>query len=291
MIPDAVLIAHSSSQDSARDAAATMASPGSVATHRRQFVLVQALVMIFLSFQILFSPNSLLAFETQELVVLGLMAATACSMFLPLRMWESPWLIGSVVLFDTAVTTYIFYLSGNTGSDLYMVYFLILLIAAFASTLKQMIGLSLILCAAYGGNLFLMTGYTGAELMGHLLRIPVLLILATFYGVTVETVRKERIRGTGLLDTIFALRRSEEERERLIHELQEALANIKTLSGMLPICASCKKIRDDKGFWNQIETYIKAHSDAKFTHGICPECADKLYKPINIIGELSSSSR
>ena len=115
-------------------------------------------------------------------------------------------------------------------------------------------------------------------MIGHLIRIPVLLILATFYGVTVETVRKERTRGTGLLDTISALRRSEEERERLIHELQEALANIKTLSGMLPICASCKKIRDDKGFWNQIETYIRAHSDARFTHGICPECADKLYQ-------------
>jgi hypothetical protein len=63
----------------------------------------------------------------------------------------------------------------------------------------------------------------------------------------------------------------------LIRELQEALSKVKTLSGLLPICASCKKIRDDKGYWNQIETYIGAHSEAEFSHGICPDCLIKLY--------------
>lgn len=72
-------------------------------------------------------------------------------------------------------------------------------------------------------------------------------------------------------------KRAETVRERLIEELQEALARVKTLSGLLPICASCKKIRDDKGYWNQIETYIEAHSEADFSHSICPECARKLY--------------
>lgn len=71
--------------------------------------------------------------------------------------------------------------------------------------------------------------------------------------------------------------RVEEERERLIQELENALAQVKTLSGLLPICASCKKIRDDRGYWNQIENYITSHSDARFSHGICPECARKLY--------------
>ena len=68
-----------------------------------------------------------------------------------------------------------------------------------------------------------------------------------------------------------------EEREKLILELQDAIAKVKTLSGMLPICASCKKIRDDKGYWKQIEAYISEHSEALFTHGICPECTRKLY--------------
>ncbi|MDQ1336874.1 MAG: domain S-box protein [Thermodesulfobacteriota bacterium] len=67
----------------------------------------------------------------------------------------------------------------------------------------------------------------------------------------------------------------EMEGERLIHALQEALAKVKRLSGMLPICASCKKIRDDQGYWNQIEVYIRDHSEAEFSHGICPECMQK----------------
>jgi len=72
-------------------------------------------------------------------------------------------------------------------------------------------------------------------------------------------------------------KRAEEEREVLVRQLQDALANIKTLHGLLPICSSCKKIRDDHGSWNQLESYIAAHSDVEFTHGICPECVQKLY--------------
>ena len=59
--------------------------------------------------------------------------------------------------------------------------------------------------------------------------------------------------------------------------LRDALNQIKTLSGLIPICASCKKIRDDKGYWNLLETYIQEHSEAEFSHGICPDCMKKLY--------------
>jgi PAS domain S-box-containing protein len=69
----------------------------------------------------------------------------------------------------------------------------------------------------------------------------------------------------------------EEERERLIEELKEALENVKTLKGLLPICASCKRIRDDSGYWNQIEAYVRDHTDAEFSHALCPDCALKLY--------------
>jgi len=72
-------------------------------------------------------------------------------------------------------------------------------------------------------------------------------------------------------------KRAATERERLIGELRESLASIKTLSGLVPICASCKKIRDDRGFWSQVETYVARHTGAKFSHGICPECLSKLY--------------
>ncbi len=69
----------------------------------------------------------------------------------------------------------------------------------------------------------------------------------------------------------------EEEREKLVCELQEAVNKIKTLKGLLPICSSCKKIRDDKGYWNSVEEYIKIHSEAEFTEGICPSCMTKFY--------------
>jgi len=72
-------------------------------------------------------------------------------------------------------------------------------------------------------------------------------------------------------------KQANEVKAELIHDLQHALSEVKTLSGLLPICSSCKKIRDDKGYWNQIEAYIRAHSNADFTHGICPQCAQRLY--------------
>jgi PAS domain S-box-containing protein len=81
----------------------------------------------------------------------------------------------------------------------------------------------------------------------------------------------------GIARDITERKCAEEEREKLIRDLQGVLSKVKTLSGMLPICASCKKIRDDKGYWNQIEAYIRDHSEAEFSHGICPECIKKLY--------------
>ncbi len=80
-----------------------------------------------------------------------------------------------------------------------------------------------------------------------------------------------------LLDEIEDRKRTEAEKEQLIDQLQKAMQEVKVLSGFLPICASCKKIRDDTGYWRQIEEYISRHSNALFSHGICPECTQKLY--------------
>ena len=78
-------------------------------------------------------------------------------------------------------------------------------------------------------------------------------------------------------------KKAEAEREQLIVELQTALARVKTLSGLLPICAGCKKIRDDKGYWNQIEVYISSHSEAEFSHGMCPDCEKKAYEELKMM--------
>lgn len=74
-----------------------------------------------------------------------------------------------------------------------------------------------------------------------------------------------------------ALQESERKYKKIASDLRKSMARIKILSGMLPICAKCKKIRDDKGYWNQIESYIHRHSEAEFSHSVCPDCARKLY--------------
>jgi PAS domain S-box-containing protein len=75
--------------------------------------------------------------------------------------------------------------------------------------------------------------------------------------------------------------RAEQEREKLTGELKAALANVKSLSGLLPICAGCKQIRDDKGYWSQVESYVQKHSEATFTHGLCPDCIKKWYPELD----------
>jgi hypothetical protein len=83
--------------------------------------------------------------------------------------------------------------------------------------------------------------------------------------------------GTSLRRHLRARQQAETERERLIAELQDALANVKALRGLIPICSSCKKIRNDQGYWTQLETYLQQHTEAEFSHGLCIDCLRKLY--------------
>jgi len=93
----------------------------------------------------------------------------------------------------------------------------------------------------------------------------------------VTSVKGELVGRVASFVNITKRKEVEADREKLIQKLQDALDKIKVLRGIIPICASCKKIRDDKGYWNQLESYIREHSEAEFSHGICPDCAQKLY--------------
>ena len=95
----------------------------------------------------------------------------------------------------------------------------------------------------------------------------------TYWNWTVQPVKEAGGAVSGLILSLADVT----ERERLVMELRGSLASIKTLSGLLPICASCKKIRDDQGYWNQVEHYISEHTAAQFSHGLCPECLQRLY--------------
>jgi len=81
---------------------------------------------------------------------------------------------------------------------------------------------------------------------------------------------------------LMTLRKLYQELEQQNRELQQALEEIKTLRGILPICAHCKKIRDDSGYWNQLEAYISTHADVEFSHGICPDCIKEFYPDLAI---------
>jgi len=70
----------------------------------------------------------------------------------------------------------------------------------------------------------------------------------------------------------------------VIDQRETSLSEVRTLKGLIPICASCKKIRDDKGYGKQIESYIREHSEAEFTHGLCPECVKRLYPDLEVDG-------
>ena len=96
-------------------------------------------------------------------------------------------------------------------------------------------------------------------------------------GIAIRDKAGKPIRMLGAHTDLTALKRTEEELLKANEDLRKALAEIKVLRGILPICANCKQIRDDKGYWQQLESYISQRTDAQFSHGICPQCAKKLY--------------
>jgi PAS domain S-box-containing protein len=105
-------------------------------------------------------------------------------------------------------------------------------------------------------------------------------LLDVWVSVNVISYRGRKVMCTIARD-ITERKRAGEEREKLIGELTEALNNIKTLRGLIPICASCKKIRDDQGYWQQVEVYVRDRSEAEFSHGLCPDCVKEFLSPIN----------
>jgi hypothetical protein len=96
-----------------------------------------------------------------------------------------------------------------------------------------------------------------------------------------------------ILNDITERKQVEEEKSNLIVELKNALTQVKQLTGFIPICSSCKKIRDDQGYWSEVERYISEHSEAEFSHGICPECMRKLYPEIadDVLGRLEKDEK
>ena len=106
--------------------------------------------------------------------------------------------------------------------------------------------------------------------------------MGVFFGVAAIAIQRYRGAVTALL------RRTRDQHDRLEQNnraLSQALGDVRKLSGLLPICSHCKKVRDDKGYWNRLEAYIETHSDAEFSHSICQECAEKYYPELDLYDE------
>jgi AmiR/NasT family two-component response regulator len=120
---------------------------------------------------------------------------------------------------------------------------------------------------------------------------PEMLEEASIAGVGAFLVKPPKVRelsqaiviARGRFGDLLSLRRANDLLQTRTRELEEALAKIKTLRGLIPICASCKKIRNDTGYWQQLEEYITEHSEADFTHGLCPECLKEMEKEVDAI--------
>ncbi len=142
--------------------------------------------------------------------------------------------------------------------------------------------------------------WASSELSPHEIRVVMLagytrdeeIIGNVFKKGAMDYISKGRLSAEALCRTVYKaiekgtllsrLHQRQVEKDRLIVELQEALAHVKRLSGLVPICTSCKKIRDDAGYWQQVEVYIRDHSEAEFSHGICPDCVKRLYPHLKI---------
>jgi signal transduction histidine kinase/CheY-like chemotaxis protein len=177
--------------------------------HRVHVLLLQCLVSIVLSYQVLYTPETILARPVQEILVLGLFSLLAAAFLLPLWVVESRAFTIILLLIDTAVTSSIIYATEQVGSDLYLAYFLIILISASMRTLRLKIVFSAIIAALYGVVLYMTMG-DGLFLEGHLIRLSILLIMGVVYSVMSESLEQERKGKLTLVEEMKERRRAEE---------------------------------------------------------------------------------
>jgi two-component system sensor histidine kinase/response regulator len=177
--------------------------------YRAQILILQSLVSIVLSYQVLYTPEAILARPVQEILVLGLLSLLGAAFFLPFRLIESRPFTIILLLIDTAITSSIIYTTGQQGSDLYLAYFLIILMSASMRTLRMKIICSGIIGTLYGVLLYLLHG-AALFLEGHLIRISILLIMGVVYSVLSDSLEQERKGKQTLMEEMTERRRAEE---------------------------------------------------------------------------------
>ena len=246
---------------------------------RPRYVVLQSLVGVMLAYQLLSGADLIASRPTIGVIVVGLVAMILCLWYVPTSILQASWFSGTVIGIDTVLVTATIYLSGNARSELYLSYFILMLIAASVRRLSHVIGLSLLLCAGYGVILYQGVVQTGSLSPGHLLGVPVLLVMATFYGLALQTIGTERQQKTLLLGNIEALKETEQALQTSRDQLE---ARIKGLKGDLS--RANEHVRQEKqerqGLERQLHEAQKMEAIGRIAGGI----ANELSHLVSVIG-------
>jgi two-component system, cell cycle sensor histidine kinase and response regulator CckA len=247
---------------------------------RSRYVVLQSLVGVMLAYQLLFGEGLIVSRSTSGVIVLGLAAMVLCLWYVPASILQAAWFSGAVIGIDTVLVTSTIYLSGNARSELFLSYFVLMLIAASVRRLSHVIGLSLLLCAGYGVILYEGVVQTGVLSPGHLLGLPVLLVMATFYGLALQTIGTERQQKTQLLGSIESLKQTERALELSRDQLEVRIKGLKgDLSRMNDHFRQQKKERE--GIEQQLHEAQKMEVIGRVAGGI----ANELSQLVSVIGK------
>ncbi len=237
---------------------------------RARYVILQSLVGVMLAYQLLFGAEPIAMRITSECIVGGLVLLVGCLLAAPVSVLQAAWFSGTLIAVDTALVTGTIYLSGNARSDLYLSYFILMLIAASLRRLSHVIAFSLLLCAGYGVVLYQGVVQTGSISVGQLLGVPVLLVMAIFYGMALETIGVERRQKARLLESIEELRGAERTLQASREQLEIRIKGLK--DDLSKANASVQQERSEReGLERQLFEAQKMEAIGRTTSGIANE--------------------
>ncbi|HYR59990.1 MAG TPA: ATP-binding protein, partial [Nitrospiraceae bacterium] len=246
---------------------------------RPRYVVLQLLVGVMLAYQLLSGAELIASRPTIWVIVGGLVAMVLYLWYVPTSILQAAWFSGTVIGIDTVLVTATIYLSGNARSELYLSYFILMLIAASVRRLSHVIGLSLLLCAGYGVILYQGVVQTGALSPGHLLGVPVLLVMATFYGLALQTIGAERQQKILLQGSIEALKETEQALQASRDQLE---VRIKGLKGDLS--RANEHVRQEKREREGIEQQLHEAQKMEAVGRIAGGIANELGHLVSVIG-------